>query len=76
MVFITSGTQKCFVHQKMFDYADEIVAALVVCMAAGYAVRIIWDWRGAQKLRHELEILNAQGRQILTVIGQPDEGKK
>jgi hypothetical protein len=37
MVFITSGTQKCFVHQKMFDYADEIVAALVLCMAAGYS---------------------------------------
>lgn len=59
----------------MIDYADEIIAALVLCLAAAYSVWTIWGWRGAQKLRREIESLNAQGRQILTVVGQPDEGK-
>jgi hypothetical protein len=66
--------KNCFVHQKMFDHADEVVAALVVCLAAGYAVRLIWDWRGAQKLRREIEYLDSQGRQIFKLIA--DEDKK
>jgi len=56
----------------MFDHADEIVAALVLCLAAVYVGWIVIDWR-ITKPRREIENLNAQGRHILTIIA--DEKK-
>ena len=57
----------------MFDHADEIAAALVLCFATGYCVRTIWAWRGARKLRREIEYLDSQGRQIFTLIVNEDK---
>jgi len=51
----------------MFDRADEIVAALVLCLAASYVVWAFLGWRSA-KSRRDIENLNAQGRHILTMI--------
>jgi len=56
----------------MFDHADEIVAALVLGLAAGYVGWAFIDWRSA-KSRRDIENLNAQGRHILTIIA--DEKK-
>jgi hypothetical protein len=60
-------------HKKMFDHADEIAAALVLCLAAGYSVWAIWAWRGARKLRREIEYLDSQGRQIFKLIVNEDK---
>jgi hypothetical protein len=57
----------------MFDHADEIVAALVLCLAAGYSVWAIWAWREARKLRHDIENLDSQGRQIFKLIVNEDK---
>ena len=56
----------------MFDRADEIVAALVLCLAASY---VVWAFLGRRsaKSRRDIEHLNAQGRHILTLIA--DEKK-
>jgi len=51
----------------MFDYTDEIVAALVLGVAASYVVREFMGWRSAKPQR-DIENLNAQGRHILTLI--------
>jgi len=51
----------------MFDYVDEIVAALVLGIAASYVVREFMGWRSAKPQR-DIENLNAQGRHILTII--------
>jgi hypothetical protein len=51
----------------MFDYADEIVAALVLGVAASYVVWAFMVLRSAKPQR-DIEILNAQGRHILTII--------
>ena len=50
------------------DHADEIAAALVLCFAAGYSAWAIWEWRGARKLRRDIENLDSQGRQIFERI--------
>jgi hypothetical protein len=55
------------------DHADEIAAALVLCLAAGYSMWDIWAWRGAQKLRRQIENLDSQGRQILELVVNEDE---
>ena len=58
----------------MFDHADEIAAALVLCLATGYSVWAIWAWRGARKkLRREIENMNSQGRQIIKLIVNEDK---
>jgi hypothetical protein len=58
----------------MFDHADEIAAALVLCLAAGYSAWAVRAWRGARKLRRETEYLDSQGREIFKFIA--DEDKK
>jgi len=58
----------------MFDHADGIAAALVLCLAAGYSVSAVRAWRGERKLRREIEYLDSQGRQIFKLIA--DEDKK
>ena len=55
------------------DHADEIVAALVLSLATGYSVWSIWAWRGARKLRREIENLNLQGQQIFKLIVNEDK---
>ena len=57
----------------MFDYADEIAAALVLCLAAGYSVWAIWAWREARKLRRDIEKLDSQGRLIFKLIVNEDK---
>ena len=57
----------------MFDHADDIAAALVLCLAAGYSVWAIWVWRGMRKLRREIEYLDSQGRQIFKLIVNEDK---
>jgi hypothetical protein len=57
----------------MFDHADEIAAALVLCLATGYCVWATWAWLGARKLRREIEYLDSQGRQIFKLIVQDDK---
>ena len=54
-------------------HADEIVAALVLCLAAGYSVWAIWKWREARKLRRDIENLDSQGRQIFEAIANENE---
>jgi hypothetical protein len=56
-----------------FDHADDIAAALVLCLAAVYSVRAIWVWRGTRKLRREIEYLDSQGRQIFKLIANEDK---
>jgi hypothetical protein len=56
----------------MFDHADEIAAALVLCLAAGYSEWAIWAWR-ARKLRREIEHQDSQGRQIFKLIVNEDK---
>jgi hypothetical protein len=48
-----------------FDHADDIAAALVLCLAAVYSVRAIWVWRGTY--------LDSQGRQIFKLIANEDK---
>ena len=57
----------------MFDHADEIAAALVLCLAAGYSVWAIWAWRGMRKLRRDIENLDSQGQQIFGLIVNEDK---
>jgi len=57
----------------MFDHADEIAAALVLCLAAGYSVWAIWAWRETRKLRRDIENLDSQGRQIFKLIVNEDK---
>jgi hypothetical protein len=52
----------------MFDHADEIAAALVLCLAAGYSLGAISAWRGARRLRRDIDDLDSQGRQIFASI--------
>jgi hypothetical protein len=59
--------------QEMLDHADEIVAALVLCLAAGYSVSAVRAWHGTRKLRREIEYLDSQGRQIFKLIANEDK---
>jgi hypothetical protein len=56
----------------MFDHADEIAAALVLCLAAGYSLGTISAWLGARRLRRDIDNLDSQGRQIFESIVNED----
>jgi hypothetical protein len=55
----------------MFDHADEIAAVLVLCLAAGYSLGTISAWRGARRLRRDIDNLDSQ-RQIFESIVNED----
>ena len=57
----------------MFDHADEIAAVLVLCLAAGYSLGTISAWRGARRLRRDIDNLDSQARQIFGSIVNEDE---
>ena len=58
----------------MFDHADEIAAALVLCLAAGYSLGAISAWRGARRLRRDtIDNLDSQARQIFGSVVNEDE---
>jgi hypothetical protein len=50
----------------MFDHADEIAAALVLCLAAGYSAWAVRAWRGARKLRRETEYLETKNQRYFS----------
>jgi hypothetical protein len=58
----------------MFDHADEIAAALVLCLAAGYSLGAISAWRGARRFRRDtIDDLDSQARQIFGSVVDEDE---
>ena len=57
----------------MFDHADEIAAALVLCLSAGYSVWAILAWRGTRKLQRDIENLDSQGRLIFKLMVNEDK---
>jgi len=58
----------------MFDHADEIAAALVLCLAAGYSLGAISAWRGARRFRRDtIDDLDSQARQIFGSVVNEDE---